>query len=294
MTRTIVLAGGLGNQLFQLSAAIENWSDGFNVLPISRSTLSKEMEYLLSNKNIKIANDKISWLRLKYIGLCFRSSRIKLKVFRRTLTFTLYLIALILFREKYGIGCGIESDSAAKRLVRNNGVLVGYFQSDVHLKNRAILSEISRMLNLVDETSAKETQKPYAVIQIRRGDYSNEKSIGMLSKEYFEEAIKMILRDFPGLEIYIVTNDITSVRKEISIDLLDQCNYANPELSDLETVKFMSKSVVIFISNSTFGWWGAKLGPEKEVYAPFPWFKKLPFEDQIYPIGWNVREAKFT
>ena len=50
----------------------------------------------------------------------------------------------------------------------------------------------------------------------------------------------------------------------------------------------MSLSKVIIIANSSFSWWAAKAGVEKElVIAPSPWFRKLETPTYLIPDSWN-------
>jgi hypothetical protein len=55
----------------------------------------------------------------------------------------------------------------------------------------------------------------------------------------------------------------------------------------------MSEASASVIANSTYSWWGAKLGDPKLVVAPKKWFKSGVDPKDLYPQDWILVESEW-
>jgi len=169
----------------------------------------------------------------------------------------------------------IEYDESV--LEQNNMKLLGYFQSPKYfdkyreeVKNLFTFPEIN-LSNIMDTNTVG--------VHIRRGDYVHYSEHDILTEEYFHRAIESVGEG----NVIICTDDPEWVRKRF--------NYPVSSLSsDLEDLYFLSQCRRLIISNSSFSWWGAYLGVEKDtVIAPEEWFGDPgPYDYQdIYMEKWK-------
>lgn len=122
-------------------------------------------------------------------------------------------------------------------------------------------------------------------IHVRRGDYLTNPLHPVLQKEYFEESIKKMPKQY--LKV-IFSDDIQWCKNNLDKD----CYFVENE-EDYIDLFLMSECNYHIISNSSFSWWGAYLGKksEKKVIAPKNWFggslSSMSIKD-IIPKGWNL------
>jgi len=147
-----------------------------------------------------------------------------------------------------------------------------------------ILEEIkTAVLKKSSQNFSKENG--HLAVHIRRGDYLKPEfsnSIGVLSKQYFQQAIKMVLDTNEIHRTIIFTDqpeheDVQQFGKDIDMEI--RCN-AN-KYDDL--VEMMCCSHII-ISNSTFSWWAATLGfglNSECVWAPSSFKKRIPLKSRL-------------
>ena len=131
-------------------------------------------------------------------------------------------------------------------------------------------------------------------IHIRRGDYITNSSAnslhGVLSLDYFKDAIELISKEETEIEFFVFSDDIDWCRANLKCN--SEINYLPKEDSSTLTdfVLMMNCSHQI-ISNSTFSWWAAWMNKNenKKVIAPQKWFanKKIDLS-LIYPKSWEV------
>jgi hypothetical protein len=125
------------------------------------------------------------------------------------------------------------------------------------------------------------------MLHIRRGDYVSENRIGMLSLDYFDNALTEILENHSISKLNFFSNgdlkptvfNSTATVQEISQPVTH---------SALELLAKMRSGRFFLISNSTLSWWAAYLNTnsEKQVFAPAPWFRTLAEPLNLIPAGW--------
>jgi hypothetical protein len=123
------------------------------------------------------------------------------------------------------------------------------------------------------------------IMHIRRGDYLfHRDSLGVLSEQYFERAIKLALEGNEKRVVWVFSNDLESIShwKFLSgedIKLIDEPDGADPA----EILKLFTLTSTLVISNSTFSFFGGMLNArDPRVYCPIP-TSKAP---NIHSIDW--------
>ena len=166
----------------------------------------------------------------------------------------------------------------------------GYFQS--YLFTKEIEKSLEKqILSLLENSWAshyfKEMEKEkenIISIHIRRGDYVNlSHSIGLLSENYYSDALRISLENFSGNKVWIFSDDIEIAKKlfkKINVfDLL--ATYIETPINESPVISLglMSQSKNLIIANSTFSWWAARLFEDsinKTVFVPNKWFRNMP------------------
>ena len=106
------------------------------------------------------------------------------------------------------------------------------------------------------------------VLQVRRGDYLNKLDFhGVLDQGYYLRGIEVTGKK----QVFIITDDEKWCRENLPGEIVNTG-------SRYWDIALMSGANSIVIANSTFGWWGAWLGdmnfrkPGRKVIAPVKWF----------------------
>jgi len=148
---------------------------------------------------------------------------------------------------------------------------------------------------------SKKTKKTIEIVQkqnsvfvgIRRGDYLNTKNkmnkiFGTLGPDYYLRAMKYISERVEEPVFYIFSNDIEWCKNNLELDGYN-VNFRESEMqtSDFEEMMIMASCKHGIIANSTYYWWGAWLGNNKEKIIVTP--EKWTIEDrkiEILPPNW--------
>lgn len=153
-------------------------------------------------------------------------------------------------------------------------LLHGYLQSEKYFAQHK--EDIKQLFTFPKKTKLKiskaisalklKTGKQVVGIHVRRDDYVQLSSTHPeCTVRYYKEAISKFKNS-----IFIVATDTPLwVKQNLCSDNVILCNSSN----EIEDMYMLSQCDNIIISNSTFGWWGAYLGKEKDVViAPDVWF----------------------
>jgi hypothetical protein len=127
-------------------------------------------------------------------------------------------------------------------------------------------------------------------IHIRRGDYLNDENIkifgNVCTKEYFEQAIKLIEKKVPNAHFFVFSNDVEWVKINLKIANVSYvtCNKGKNSWMDMYLMTICKHNI---ISNSTFSWWGAWLNTNasKLVISPNRYLNNDKHTD-FYPESW--------
>ena len=227
---SIKLQGGLGNFLFQIACAF------------SYSKKYKK-ELLINKKNSFVVHGEVDF----YLDNIF--SKIK---------FSSELIKFDSYYTETSPHCYMEIP-----YLIGNVFLSSYFQSEKYFKHYK--EDIKNMFELSDDIVLKvKKQNNFinlentCIIHVRRGDYL---SIGhFLGLDYYKISIEEMKKS--GIKTFCLVSDDINWCKEsfIGSEFIFSKNK-----SDIEDLCFMTLFKNIIIANSSFSWWGAYLGVEKNV-----------------------------
>lgn len=249
--------GGLGNQLFQISAALSLAEDNgdksvFNMayhdLPKQGRKCKNYLNSILRNVNF--------------------SSKYKPSSFYH------------------------EPDFCYNKIPYSPNIcLVGYFQSEKYfVHNREIIKKTFS----IDKESQEIIKSKYdnilnkapISVHIRRGDYLSSNGVHpVCTKDYYERAFEMFDADSTFL---IFSDDIKWCRQNF---IGDRYYFAEGN-EDYIDLYLMSKCSHNIIANSSFSWWAAWLNDNthKRVISPKNWFggdAKFDTKD-VRPQGWEM------
>jgi hypothetical protein len=247
------IVGGLGNQMFQYAYAKALQQKGYQV----KIDITKFKKYKLHGgyqlDKFKIDLETSTPLSNFFSRLGFsRSTKEK----------------SLLFNEKL-------------LKLPKNGYVKGYFQTEKYFKDiREVLlkqfvfknelssSTLSYLKEITIENNA-------CSLHIRRGDYISDKKAndvhGTCDLDYYKEAIKLIRGQFNDCRLFIFSDDISWVKKNLKTK---NATYIDHKVIPHEDMHLMSLCKHNITANSSFSWWGAWLNQHKEktVISPKTWF----------------------
>jgi hypothetical protein len=304
----LYLAGGLGNQLFQIAfifnlksvsllrlhqpspdicellnfGLLESWvleNPGVSIQLIEEDSLFKR---LARNQGLRLSSRK------------FRSDSFRLIIYRRI---RLKLVNLFLDRKTHlVIPNGIGQDKALNFSTKQLKIsLIGYFQSFIYAES--LLPELKRVLNAkfrddyaISDYLSVVGRSTSLSIHLRLGDYLERKNkrFGVVSQKYILNSIRYLSMIEKFDDTILFSNDIESAMSLLSHTHIQNLTVIPSETSILESLFLMSNSPNLVISNSTFSWWAAFLPAESDkiVIAPSPWFKEYEENRDLIPLKW--------
>lgn len=144
----------------------------------------------------------------------------------------------------------------------------------------------------VRDLAASWAGQDLASVHIRRGDYAENPKVlavmGLLDDSYYERSINVLRQISPSLRLKIFSDD-----RDAAIRTCELHPGAEPVVGDtaIDDMYLMSKCRHHIIANSTFSWWGAWLGlPHGLTIAPRLHFSREKlrsvFIHDHYPKGW--------
>ncbi|TFF40878.1 alpha-1,2-fucosyltransferase [Mucilaginibacter psychrotolerans] len=287
------LYGGLGNQMFQYSAA--------RGLAKPNETVYLDTKFYTEN-----AKDTESFIARSYELHIFKNLKSSRASGLRYAIFTgkSFLIKAIrarlkpLFQHLHHQGTGYISFT--EYVKSQHLYLDGYFQSEKYFsdKRQAILSEFE--FPPLDEDNKLIASKMLSAenavnFHIRRGDYliPNINSIhGILPLSYYHKALDILKSRYGHLVVFVFSDDVPWAKKNVNTDGLEvifiERNSAEHSWKDMALMTYCKHHI---IANSSFSWWGAWLSTRRgDVFAPYNWFVP-PFEfdiNDIVPSQWTV------
>lgn len=297
----LILIGGLGNQLFQLTAALNLCNDEIEVLcnlgnpKLNTSGAPEIFDFLLPVRvKKKFVSKQLNELSQRVIGLNLRmhlgesnSRQIMLPLIR--LVSGIYFSMVLREFVKVSVSGDLGYFNLGK--MNRRSLVIGYFQSHRYLSKKTMTElqslEPKMLTNVAKNWLVTNQGLKLLAIHSRIGDYLNEPTFGVLSKDYFVRAMKEI--DFTTIDKVIVfTDSLNEVSNYLPLDSIGKFEFAPEGISSVETLWLMKRCDQFVISNSSFSWWAATLStsPYKKIVAPNPWFLKRAGPNDLLPPQW--------
>ena len=253
---SVELAGGLGNQLFQIC----------NGIALSKK-YNDDLSFPNYQENIDIIKNQHSANASEYSSTIFKN-----------------LSNLNVVTENPIVHDQLQFNFYDIELDGKNNYIKGYYQSEKFFLNyENNIKEYFRINEFIDSNILNNKN---ACTHFRRGDYIHQQhNHPILPKHYYDQAIKHIDYD----RLFVISNDIEWCKNN-----LDYKNIEYVDEKDYRCLYLMSQCRYHIIANSSFSWWGAKFaewfgGPEK-IIAPNIWFgvnlRHLDIRD-VVPDRWE-------
>jgi len=287
--------GGIGNQLFQYFAAL-NTSNVTRIPVITSNQNLRNYKWQHQNSEIfSLAPIEGSRARHSRIGIfSLWLSKIIFAGLRRSTLLTRVAACRGFITDPYLTRYPLPSPTLKKFHFK------GYFQTYKNFdsclprqKNLFIGSPSAWYCNLEALISGRTA----AAVHIRRGDYlSVADTFGILSKGYYERAIKFVLSKHPNVDFFVFSDDNSAAREIMRGIDGPQLTFIEPSdsASAAESLVLMSKCQIVITANSTFSYWGAMLGKEKKlVVCPSPWLRSPKLHAPEIPGSWVELTSEF-
>lgn len=309
--REICLMGGLGNQLFQFAfgRVISGYGQFDLKFDISHDSLRRrrdgmpELVDVLNGNETEMVNRQWSFIssRMRNIAIRLTTDQNAFKwLIRETVKSSLEVLlnnqaALTKNKNKVFLSRGLGETFVPRNTSKVDLYCIGYFQTKTYFCEvvRNDPETLNLWKNFVASHSRRWTEfKPESslLMHIRRGDYIDS-SFGILSLEYYKQAISMALEANKVENIYLISDEangnlkdeFSSVAK--SIKIID-----TKKLQASQILGLMSQFKVLIGANSSLSWWGAALGGlnrSNSVFFPARWFRGEPSPGNLIFSEWT-------
>lgn len=285
MTLRFLVYGGLGNQLFQLAAAMassEFLEEPFELIHGSaRDKFGRQYELdCLGGEGFMTSSLPIySWLGIgKFLPLLARH--------------TLSQGPRFLIQTNQGEN--VDWGEFLGRM-RPNSLVMGYFHcTDFAEKVGELLLETIMGAQLTPRESdwvSELTEKYSAIVHLRRGDFisSSESILGVGFAEQISSRIASLAETKP---VAIMTDSPQAVEAERTQDGLDSLEVLRTEaVRPIALLHAMIGAPVLGVGNSTFSWWGGwarhRMGRGTSTFASSPFFIGSSPRDSLFLRSWS-------
>jgi hypothetical protein len=133
-------------------------------------------------------------------------------------------------------------------------------------------------------------------IHMRLGDYKSESSFGILGPEYYQEALRTILKKDEFTQVWLFSDEPNLAKEIFHFETkLPMKWIKNQDISPAETLELFRMCSGYIIANSSFSWWGAKLSYKHSpvVIAPSKWFMSMDDPIDLLPPTWIRVSPRF-
>lgn len=295
------LTGGLGNQLFQVHAALSlakpneeiliEWGFGNprlneeNLPEIASFKLPKQVKFSQRTKN---RNSFLS----KVLGFTLRSQHnpgkiTGIKPINLAITYICTIIFSIYYRKHLSLICPKDLGFVEVQRKSRNVLLNGYFQS--YIWPRTVHANLIYPVdsNLGEFEELAEIECPI-IVHIRRGDYKNESGFGLLGIEYYSRSLEYIYSTTEFRNIWLFSDEPEIAELVIPSEYRKQTRvYSKSKFNSADTLRVMSLGKAFIIANSTFSWWAAFASRSTVVVAPATWFRGVEDPKELIPPEWH-------
>jgi hypothetical protein len=304
----VLLAGGLGNQLFQYAAAVEIGASEVVFLDlISNERKNSAGLPDIVNLNLPVPFTILSFPDLSrtiqryylwLLGSTSQNSGIRFKIANsKLISLITHLITLKITNQETKL---LLENRANRKLIAEKitpMLLVGYFQ------NLEACNQMSRhLLNIFESNKSTSVETFLAPIRgkhlmgvhIRKGDYVGHATFGLLSDLYFKLQIQENISEEKTIIFFSDSQLDFSIY--LSEEYLGQSTVCPADFSAAEVLLLMSACNSLILSNSSLSWWAGFLVKSMggKVVAPKPWFSKEIQSANFYPTEWTCAPSEFS
>jgi hypothetical protein len=279
--------GGVGNQLFQYFAGLNLANSTNSEVELVISQLNKHKSHHEGSEITKFKPLEITNVQAKNTGRISSSLRrilfslcLRVRVFPR-------IAALMGFISDPFLGKNDKVFSA------KNYYLKGYFQTHRNFdsctpqQRKLFLTYQSQWCESLSEEIAASNA---VAIHIRRGDYiESSDSFGILTAGYYKQAINLLVERVENPSFYVFSDDVNAAKIILKELNLRDIAFIEPpaESSAVESLFLMGLCKGLIMANSTFSYWAALLGNEKEIVVyPKPWATSSKIIEPQFPHYW--------
>jgi hypothetical protein len=129
-------------------------------------------------------------------------------------------------------------------------------------------------------------------VHVRRGDYLKPAFRGMLPvlrAAWFDSAAQIVRQRHGDVRFLVVTDDPAWARDRLRLPGPTEVASLDHPSSPLDDLVLLSRCAHHVISNSTFGWWGARLSTAGgSVIVPTRWSFRPPTPPNLLPASWHA------
>ncbi|MEQ9107795.1 MAG: alpha-1,2-fucosyltransferase [Limnobacter sp.] len=263
------LAGGLGNQLFQLAAALY-------ICDQNRSNLEK---IYIDARFLSKYNSSRHY-EMGFISKFFPNIEVGPSKFFLCRFANRYRIARLLGGCRLGHIELISSTEQLKKISQKKQfskivILDGYFQNPDILFNNQTREKIrnSLLMEKIQLFNSVKSGKRCTGLHIRRGDYVSNKSASRTFREipldYYVQALKRL----PDDNRILIFSDDHNLAQSFS-EKINGLNVSDLNLSLEDEFCLLMACDDYVIANSTFSWWAAYLGRQNDsqIISPTNWY----------------------
>jgi hypothetical protein len=288
---TVILIGGLGNQMFQYAAARRLAEKHLTILKLDISSFET---YKLRKYNLHCFHICECFADNNQVKDLYKKNSFFKKVGKKItsrLNFFSYGYPNVLTEKYFHFDPQILN-------APNNVLLDGYWQSEKYFSD---ITDILRREFVVkyqqDPISAKFAEQikntESVSLHVRRTDYVNNlltsQVHGTCDLKYYAQAVKYIGERKSNPHFFIFSDEPEWARYNLKLGFpttIVDCNDASRNYEDL---RLMSSCKHNIIANSSFSWWGAWLNQNdhKMIIAPKHWFNDLSRDTKdLIPEQW--------
>jgi len=154
-----------------------------------------------------------------------------------------------------------------------NAYLEGYWASNIYyidvlptIREKLFFSNINNENRIMAADIAKQVCDNIHTcsVHIRRGDYLDPENAamfgGIATENYYDSAFDFVKKEYPNTDFYIFSDDMNYAKERYGND--DRCHFVdiNHDENSRFDIYLMSKCTSHICANSTFSFWGARLG----------------------------------
>lgn len=289
----VLVSGGIGNQLFQYSAARKISKQtrkpvilDVSVLADTSSGNSRKLEIenlanLFGLQSKPLDGNQIEIDYSRFIEQSKLSGRFKII----SAIFRVYKKHRVILHPKYSQTLSwLILSIPSRHLVIPNNFKLSWVGPSFNL-------EVDRtFMNLDKAIIPYLTSLDYVGVHVRRGDYAKSDSIHFLQPlKYYEDSMEQFRSKYPNSRFVVFSDDIAWCKSKLStshftIEFVDD----RFSLNTCEEFWFLSRFRKVVISNSTFSLLAAYLNNmEKEVIYPEKWFFDDRQDQFQFPHNWH-------